>query len=531
MPIYLGGADDAGLVGRIVADGLRVIERTGSTPLGSLYRAEYLSGGPVVLLVLPARGSGPEPAEVRSLRAATQIRHPNVAAVRAVGELEDGSTYAVLEEVLGEPLLHLLSAGSVLPLGDGLDLAVQAAAGLEAVHQAGFVHGNVSPSSIVVARAPFGHPRVKLVGFSTNPGRHLAPLDAAAAGYAGPERLGGDPPDERSDVFSLGAVLHHLLSGSPPAGERALGKVPRIARPVLEKALAPNPAARFQTMSELREALERLAAAAATPAKPLLPRAFIRAAAGVLALVAVGALLVPVWTRVATSLTRSAARLAASPSSSSSAPAGTEAGRGDSAPRRDPVREADEERIANESRGGTAASRPAPTGGSRRGGGDEGEALPEALGYVGDTGGPVPSTDTVTRPPPEAAGRAGSRSSIGSSANPPRRAEPPARADPARPLAVLEQYQGLQHAIGDVTRIGLAEHVAEVRPGLLAVHLAAGGMGVPSAHYNLQRLYLAYSAASRDQDSVVLELRRKNEVYGWFTRDGLRYTSADTERR
>jgi hypothetical protein len=96
---------------------------------------------------------------------------------------------------------------------------------------------------------------------------------------------------------------------------------------------------------------------------------------------------------------------------------------------------------------------------------------------------------------------------------------------------VLEQDPGLRHAIGDVTRIGLAENVVEVLPGQLVVYLAADGISVTSASYNLQRLYLAYSAASWQQDTVVLELRRNGELYGWFTREGLRHATSDEDRQ
>jgi hypothetical protein len=94
----------------------------------------------------------------------------------------------------------------------------------------------------------------------------------------------------------------------------------------------------------------------------------------------------------------------------------------------------------------------------------------------------------------------------------------------------LDRDQGLRLALGDVTRVGLAENVVEAQLGLLVVYLAPDGMQVPSASYNLQRLYLAYSAATKQQDTVALELRRNGELYGWFTREGLRYASPDPDR-
>ena len=128
MVLDQAGTDDLGLVGRILAGGLRVTERTGHSPQGPLYEAEDPDGRRVVLLILPARASWQETAGVRFLRMASQIRHPNVAGVYALGNLEDGSTYVVLELLVGEPLPQFLSDRG-LPIGESLALTVQIAAG------------------------------------------------------------------------------------------------------------------------------------------------------------------------------------------------------------------------------------------------------------------------------------------------------------------------------------------------------------------------------------------------------------------
>jgi hypothetical protein len=137
------------------------------------------------------------------------------------------------------------------------------------------------------------------------------------------------------------------------------------------------------------------------------------------------------------------------------------------------------------------------------------DVTPEPLGYVGDPPTSSPPARPLTRstvPPP------------------PRQAEPPtppAAGPKARTRQELEQHQGLRQSMGDVLRIGLAEDIAEVRPGLLAVFLAPGGMNLPSATYNLQRLYLAYSDATREADDVTLELRLHDAMYARFTGEGL----------
>jgi serine/threonine protein kinase len=504
--------DDLDLIGRIIAGGLRVTERTGLSPQGPLYEAEDPDGRRFVLLILPVRAPWQEPAGVRSLRFASRIRHPNVAGVYGLGNLEDGSTYVVLEQVVGEPLPQFLSERTALPIGEALDLTVQIAAGLEALHHGDLVHGSVSPGAIVVTRVPFGKSQVKLVGFSLDSeGQRATRLEDGNAAYASPERLAGSPPDVRGDVFSAGAVFHYLLSGSPPPRDAPVGKVPRIARPVIEKALAPLSAGRFRTMTEFREAVEALAAAAVTPPDSVAARRILgRALVAGLVLLASGVLLAPIWKRVEirTSAPRpaTAPTPSAAPADSKATATGVEAPGGGTA---EPRRSTEAGRVPAKPR-----DRPEPT--SVGPAGDRPTGTREAFGYVGQPrSSDLPPHAVERAPPPQ----------------PPRPtpavAPKPPPSKPPRPRAELEENTALRLAIGDVTRVGLAENVVEVRLGLLVLQLAPDGLSVPSAQYNLQRLYLAYSAATDQQDTVALELRRNGEVVGWFSRVGLRHASSD----
>jgi zinc D-Ala-D-Ala dipeptidase len=164
----------------------------------------------------------------------------------------------VAERLTGEFLSVTLARRGALPLWEALDLCLQAAAGLQAAHDVGWVHGSLSPYTILLAQTVGGRPLVKLIGFFA----HEFPLRQPAAEspievgvYASPERIAGHPPDERSDVFSLGAVLHHLLTGAPPTPGSRGGRVPKAMRAVLNRALAPSPARRFQTIAEFAAAL------------------------------------------------------------------------------------------------------------------------------------------------------------------------------------------------------------------------------------------------------------------------------------
>jgi D-alanyl-D-alanine dipeptidase len=229
--------------------------------MGSLYRAEYPSGVEVAVVLLGSTfaDSGALTLLRQRCRDALQIQHPNVAAIHELNETEDGLVYVVAEFLAGELLSQTLSRRGALPLRECLDLWLQAAGGLQAAHELGWVHGQLSPDTILLTRPTEGRTLVKLIGFT--PEFHLRPrnaellTDRVSLGYASPERIAGQPPDEAGDVYSLGAVLHHLLTGVPPALPLNDVAGPEAMRPVLVRALAPSPAQRFQTVADFVAAL------------------------------------------------------------------------------------------------------------------------------------------------------------------------------------------------------------------------------------------------------------------------------------
>src|SRR5436190_21589686 len=125
---------EATLVGRTLCAGIRVLERLGDSPLGELYRAEYPSGVEVAVLLLgtAATQSVALAALQQCLRQASQIRHPNLAAIQAVCETRDGLIYAVAEYIRGELLSERLARRGALPEGEAFDIFLQTAAGLQA---------------------------------------------------------------------------------------------------------------------------------------------------------------------------------------------------------------------------------------------------------------------------------------------------------------------------------------------------------------------------------------------------------------
>lgn len=286
------------MVGSTLHNGLRVLEKLGSTREGPLYRAEFPNGPEVALMLLGPESPGPEPsADSGSLaspqqrfRQAARIRHLNVAAVHETGDIPDGPGYVVLECLAGELLSEILAERGALPPDQAMDLFLQTAAGLEAAHEAEVVHANLSPDTILVTRTA-GGPLVKLIGFalasSLPPAVQKPTAREVGAEYASPERLAGHIPDKRSDVFSLGAVLHHLLVGVPPSfGSESL--VPQPMRAAVAKALLPIPEHRFQTIAEFAGAVKQGATAVTGPRKVKTRRARLVYAGGIIPLVAGG---------------------------------------------------------------------------------------------------------------------------------------------------------------------------------------------------------------------------------------------------
>jgi serine/threonine-protein kinase len=221
-------------------------------------------------------------------RVAAAIQHTNVAQVLDLGE-ERGVFYLVMEWVDGDSLMRLHRAaarkGGAHPLGVLLRILTDACAGLHAAHELrsedgeplGVVHRDVSPENILVN----AHGAAKLIDFGIAKAKNRLYTTSSKFGavkgkvpYMAPEQATGGIVDRRADIWSMGATLYHLLCGkraheAPTMAdslERLAARQPPdplpahvhpAVRAIVEKAMDPSPAARFQTASELHDAFER----------------------------------------------------------------------------------------------------------------------------------------------------------------------------------------------------------------------------------------------------------------------------------
>src|SRR3989442_4702726 len=268
----------------------RILEKLGGGGQGTTYKAEDTRlSRPVVVKILHPDLAGSEGARRRFEREAclcSALDNPNICAIYDVGEA-GGLAYIVMQYVEG-PTLRQLMTGRPLDVLNALSIAIQIADGLAVAHSRGIVHRDIKPSNIVVQ--PGG--QAKLLDFGLAKmlepdGRDPAERAQEAAtevgvpygsmGYGSPEQAQRARVDHRSDIFSLGVVLYEMLTGQPPFLGRypievlhavihdppkpAIQINPRIPpalQAVVDRALAKDPADRYQTMAALRDDLKAL---------------------------------------------------------------------------------------------------------------------------------------------------------------------------------------------------------------------------------------------------------------------------------
>jgi len=173
----------------------------------------------------------------REMQATSSIHHGNVVAMMDHGQVEDGRPYLVMELVQGESFADYLAKHGTVGHRGLLALMSQALDGLEAAHEVGIVHRDLKPANIFLAHLPSGKRRVKILDFGV---AHV--LEYAAQSHEGrltstgsilgsPRYMslevarGCSDIDQRADVFGVGAIMYHALTGHPPFDGKGLGEI------------------------------------------------------------------------------------------------------------------------------------------------------------------------------------------------------------------------------------------------------------------------------------------------------------------
>ena len=238
------------LVPGAVVSHYRIVAEAGRGAMGVVYKAEDLTlGRTVALKFLPEEAATHPPALARMRREARMIgalNHPGICTVYELGEAA-GRVFLAMEFLDGESLRARMARGPVSE-AEFFDIALQVARALEAAHGQGIVHRDIKPDNLFLTKS--GQAKVMDFGLaktvSQEDGTVAQSTLTGTSGYMSPEQARGEPLDARSDIYSFGRVLSELAGEAPPA---------RVA-PVIAKALASDPAKRWQSAAELQSALE-----------------------------------------------------------------------------------------------------------------------------------------------------------------------------------------------------------------------------------------------------------------------------------
>jgi serine/threonine protein kinase len=274
--------DDARQLGQY-----RLIRRIGAGNMGEVHLAEHLllKQPCAIKLIRPERAADAATLSLfeKEVQATARLNHWNTIRIYDYGYTNEGTFYYVMEHLRGWTFDQLVQQHGPVPPGRAIHLLRQVCAALREAHSMGLVHRDVKPANIMVCRRGGVADLVKLLDFGlvrrlgsqaanvlvTTPG-----LLTGTPAYMSPEQARGDAADERSDIYSLGAVAYFLLTGQPPfprtnamhvlmAHVRDVPPLPTALQPdipgdleaVILRCLAKDPAERFSEVQRLDGAL------------------------------------------------------------------------------------------------------------------------------------------------------------------------------------------------------------------------------------------------------------------------------------
>jgi len=207
---------------------LIIQRRIGAGAFGVVYLArDELIGRDVAIKVLPTGDEKTEQQVLKEARAIGRLSHPHIATLfRVHSPREHGAWLYELEYIPGSSLAELLRGDGPLPREEVTRIAIAVAEALDHAHERGVVHGDIKPGNILVTQDG----RIKLVDFGLarilgDVSLRLSESDQPGGTplYMAPELILGEGARTASDVWSYGALLHHMLVGQPPFGGRGIG--------------------------------------------------------------------------------------------------------------------------------------------------------------------------------------------------------------------------------------------------------------------------------------------------------------------
>ncbi|HKY38136.1 MAG TPA: serine/threonine-protein kinase [Polyangiaceae bacterium] len=274
--------DEDPMIGAVLGGSYEVVRMVGEGGMGRVYEARHQRLPRkrfAVKMLHPDLARQPEVMTrfQREAEASSVLTHPNVVEVFDVSSSSDGRPYIVAELLQGEEMGNHLERVGKMPVTAAAHVLRQICAALGAAHSAGIVHRDVKPENVFLSG---DGTQVKVLDFGiskvgdnkdglTKTGTVMGTPD-----YMAPEQARGDKVDARADIYAAGAILYRSVTGQkpfegldpmatltavltqePPRPSEANPEVPLALELVIQRAMAKNPAERFQTMAELDAAL------------------------------------------------------------------------------------------------------------------------------------------------------------------------------------------------------------------------------------------------------------------------------------
>jgi tRNA A-37 threonylcarbamoyl transferase component Bud32 len=282
--------------GTLLEGKYEILALLGSGGMGEVYKAQHVHLGAIrcIKVIKSALTADPTYRQrfLREARLATQVHHPNVAAVHDFSVMADGTSYMVTEFIDGTTVREWESANGRMPLPLAIEVGIQVLTGLDAIHRRGLLHRDISADNVMLSFDTEEQLLAKIIDLGVakdvsgpNPDTTQAGVFVGNPKYMSPEHLGeleeGEALDGRADLYSFGVVLYEMLTGVPPFIARTpngyivkhLTEAPRTfrdANPILDvpdglervvlRALEKRRGDRHATARELAEALEPYAA-------------------------------------------------------------------------------------------------------------------------------------------------------------------------------------------------------------------------------------------------------------------------------
>ena len=281
-------ASNQAWLGKIVDGRYRVIELIGRGGMGVVYKVEHLRMGKIAAMKVLHRDLADDP-EVgqrfeREAAAVSRLDHPNTVQVFDFGTTQ-GALYLIMEYVRGADLARVIDRDGPMPFARAAPLLTQILGALAEAHEHGIVHRDLKPDNVLITRSTGGRDFAKVLDFGLAKmiGPGVQPDVSERAQIVGtpyfmaPEQIRGDEVDARTDVYSLGALMYRLLTGTHPyQAKTAIGVLTKHLTSELEppsqrapgagiqgpidaivrQAMAKDPAERFQNAAAMATAIE-----------------------------------------------------------------------------------------------------------------------------------------------------------------------------------------------------------------------------------------------------------------------------------